>query len=112
MKKQIRRSVFETNSSSIHSIAIKHGSYEEGIDNFKKWLANPILVFDLKEFGWEAHLWFDLARTGRPMTRTDISGEVPTRIEAGDYRWAKPLPRREFTVNPNLKPQNDGYPEE
>lgn len=65
-----------------------------------------------KEFGWEAHLWFDLARTGRPMTRTDISGEVPTRIEAGDYRWAKPLPRREFTVNPNLKPQNDGYPEE
>ena len=65
-----------------------------------------------KEFGWEAHLWFDLARTGRDMTRTDIAGEVPTKIEAGDYRWAKPLPRREFTVNPNLKPQNDGYPEE
>lgn len=54
MKKQIRRSVFETNSSSIHSIAIKRGSYEEGVNNFKKWLANPTLVFDLKEFGWEA----------------------------------------------------------
>ena len=62
-----------------------------------------------KEFAWEGHLWFDLARTGRPMTRTDISGNVPTNIPKGDYRWAKPIPRREFTVNPNLEPQNDGY---
>ena len=43
------------------------------------------------------------------MTRTDISGNVPTNIPKGDYRWAKPIPRREFTVNPNLEPQNDGY---
>ena len=64
-----------------------------------------------KEFAWEAHLWFDLARTGRPMTRTDISGEVPTNIPVGDYRWAKPIPRREFTVNENLV-QNDGYSKE
>ena len=65
-----------------------------------------------KEFAWEGHLWFDLARTGRPMNRKDISGNVPTNIPAGDYRWAKPLPKREFVVNPNLKPQNDGYSED
>ena len=65
-----------------------------------------------KEFAWEGHLWFDLARTGRDMVRTDISGNVPTKIAKGDYRWAKPLPRREFTVNPNLEPQNDGYSKE
>jgi hypothetical protein len=44
------------------------------------------------------------------MTRTDITGTVPTTIPAGDYRWALPIPDREFTVNPNLK-QNDGYNE-
>jgi len=64
-----------------------------------------------KELAWEGHLWFDLARTGRAMTRTDIAGTVPTSIAAGDYRWARPIPRREFTVNPNLE-QNDGYSKE
>lgn len=62
-----------------------------------------------KEFAWEAHLWFDLARTGRDMTRTDVSGtSIPTEIKAGDYRWATPIAAREFTVNKNLV-QNDGY---
>ena len=46
--------MFETNSSSIHSIAIKRMSYEEGIENFKKWLSDPVLVFNLGEYGWEA----------------------------------------------------------
>ena len=62
-----------------------------------------------KELAWEGHLWFDLARTGRAMTRKDVSGtQVPTRIEPKDYRWAMPIPDREFTVNKNLV-QNDGY---
>lgn len=62
-----------------------------------------------KEFAWEGHLWFDLARTGRDMTRTDVSGtSIPTEIKAGDYRWATPIAAREFTVNPNLV-QNEGY---
>ena len=65
-----------------------------------------------KELAWEGHYWFDLARTGRPMTRTDISGTVPTELPVGDNRWVKPIPAREFTVNPNLKPQNDGYSEQ
>lgn len=62
-----------------------------------------------KELAWEGHLWFDLARTGRPMTRTDVSGTtIPTLIEPGDYRWAMPIATREFVVNKNLI-QNDGY---
>lgn len=62
-----------------------------------------------KELAWEGHLWFDLARTGRDMTRTDVSGtSVPTSIPAGDYRWAMPIAAREFTVNENLV-QNEGY---
>lgn len=63
-----------------------------------------------KELAWEGHYWFDLARTGRPMTRVDIAGNVPTNIPVGDYRWAKPIPNREFTVNDNLI-QNTGYGE-
>ena len=63
-----------------------------------------------KEFAWEAHLWFDLARTGRDMTRNDISGSVPKTLKAKDYRWAMPIPIREFNVNPSLKDQqNPGY---
>ena len=69
-----------------------------------------ILVERRKELAWEGHYWYDLARLGKPMTREDISGNVPTQIPAGDYRWALPIPDREFTVNPNLK-QNEGYNE-
>ncbi|MGI6312870.1 MAG: hypothetical protein ACOXZI_00840 [Candidatus Cryptobacteroides sp.] len=40
---------------------------------------------------------------------TDVSGTtIPKTLEAGDHRWAMPIPDREFTVNPNLV-QNDGY---
>jgi len=71
-------------------------------------LANVYLERE-KELAWEGHLWFDLARTGRDMTRTDVSGTtIPTEIKAGDYRWAMPIAAREFTVNENLV-QNDGY---
>lgn len=71
-------------------------------------LANIYLERE-KELAWEGHLWFDLARTGRDMTRTDVSGtSVPTSIPAGDYRWAMPIAAREFTVNENLV-QNEGY---
>ena len=70
---------------------------------------NGVWTERAKELAWEGHLWFDLARTGRDMTRTDVSGtQVPTTLAAGDYRWAMPIPDREFTVNPNLV-QNDGY---
>lgn len=62
-----------------------------------------------KEFAWEAHLWFDLGRTGRPMTRVDFVGDDSAKeVQPGDIRWAMPIPFREFGVNPNLV-QNEGY---
>lgn len=62
-----------------------------------------------KELAWEAHLWFDLGRTGRDMTRTDFIGDEKGRsVQTGDYRWAMPIPSREYIVNPNLT-HNPGY---
>lgn len=62
-----------------------------------------------KELAWEGHLWFDLARTGRDMTRTDFIGDESAReVKSGDYRWALPIPQREYGVNPNLT-HNPGY---
>ncbi len=62
-----------------------------------------------KELAWEGHLWFDLARTKRDMTRSDFTGDPDAKdIKAGDYRWAMPIPDREYGVNPNLT-HNPGY---
>ena len=61
-----------------------------------------------KELCWEGHYWFDLARTGHDMDREDVSGTAIKHLAAGDYRWARPIPQREFTVNPNLI-QNPEY---
>ena len=62
-----------------------------------------------KELAWEGHLWFDLARTGRAMTRVDFVGDESAKeVQPGDIRWAMPFPFREFGVNPNLV-QNEGY---
>lgn len=62
-----------------------------------------------KELAWEGHLWFDLARTKRTMTREDFVGDEKAKtVEPGDIRWAMPIPFREFGVNPNLV-QNEGY---
>jgi len=62
-----------------------------------------------KELAWEGHLWFDLARTGRDMTRSDFIGDEQAReVKKGDYRWALPIPLREYGVNPNLT-HNPGY---
>ena len=55
------------------------------------------------ELAWEGHLWFDLARTKRDMTRSDFTGDPDAKdIPAGDDRWAMPIPLREYDVNPNL----------
>ncbi len=62
-----------------------------------------------KELAWEGHLWFDLARTKRDMTRTDFTGDPDAKdLKVGDYRWALPIPLREYGVNPNLT-HNPGY---
>lgn len=51
MKVQIRRSVFETNSSSTHSISIIKKS---NLDEFP-----DTVVFDNGEFGWEFEIYYD-----------------------------------------------------
>lgn len=62
-----------------------------------------------KELAWEGHLWFDLGRTKRNMTRTDFVGDASAKdLEWGHYKWAMPIPLREFGVNINLV-QNEGY---
>lgn len=62
-----------------------------------------------KELAWEGHLWFDLARTKRNMTRTDFVGDASAKdLEWGNYKWAMPIPLRECSVNGNLL-QNEGY---
>lgn len=62
-----------------------------------------------KELAWEAHLWFDLGRTKKDMTRTDFVGSAEMKdIAWGTKYWAMPIPMRETGVNPNLV-QNDGW---
>lgn len=48
MKTQIRNNVFETNSSSVHTITISNTS-PQGIDNY--------IFFDRGEYGWEWEIY-------------------------------------------------------
>ena len=52
MKIQIRQGVFETNSSSIHTIAIAKGTREPGINTILH--SGGAIAFNLGKFGWEA----------------------------------------------------------
>ena len=54
MKVQVRKGTFETNSSSIHTIAIAKGTYQDGIELYKVVYSDMPLKFELCEFGWEA----------------------------------------------------------
>ena len=49
MKRTIRKGLFETNSSSVHSLCVKVGSkIDTNIDH---------IYFDVGEFGWECEIW-------------------------------------------------------
>lgn len=62
-----------------------------------------------KELNWEGHLWFDLGRWGRSMTRTDVANNtIPSTVAFPGNEWAMPIPESEIEVNPNLE-QNPGY---
>lgn len=56
MKRQIRSSVFETNSSSMHSFTYSNGCNYNNlvVDDFDNCVHT-----DLSEFGWEIHDYFD-----------------------------------------------------
>ncbi len=63
-----------------------------------------------KELAWEAHLWFDLGRNKKDMTRNDFVGDASAKTVAwGTTKWAMPIPAREILVNPDNLKQNDGY---
>ncbi len=62
-----------------------------------------------KELAWEGHLWFDLSRWGKGITRVDYVGDPANQnVAAHSYMFALPIPKREMDVNENLV-QNEGY---
>ena len=63
-----------------------------------------------RERRWElftewSHRWYDLKRTGRA---NEVLGPIKgSNWQPTDQLW--PIPQSEMGLNPNLKPQNDGY---
>ena len=54
LKKQIRRNVFETNSSSVHAICMSNlASFEEQTAPSLDSLKGGVLIFQHGEYGWE-----------------------------------------------------------
>jgi hypothetical protein len=53
------------------------------------------------EFAFEGFRWYDLTRTGK------AQAFLTSVTNFHQYVW--PIPQQEIDVNPNLKPQNDGY---
>ncbi|RYD88729.1 MAG: RagB/SusD family nutrient uptake outer membrane protein, partial [Sphingobacteriales bacterium] len=57
------------------------------------------------EFAWEAHRWFDLARTGRAKVVLDA---IDPNIKVESYELLFPVPIAQIQLDPNLE-QNPGY---
>ncbi|RYY29768.1 MAG: RagB/SusD family nutrient uptake outer membrane protein, partial [Sphingobacteriaceae bacterium] len=57
------------------------------------------------EFAWEAHRWFDLARTGR--AKTVLEAIDPT-IKVDAHETVFPIPVTQLQLDKNLE-QNPGY---
>ena len=91
-----------TATADMETVSSARGASAQPASKAGVWLERQ------KEFAWEGHLWFDLARTKRAITRTDLLGDVVKEIPAGDYRWAMPIPDHDISCNNNLI-QNDGY---
>lgn len=73
-----------------------------------------ILAERQKELAWEGHLWYDLGRFGKDMTRVDFQGAAASQNvrswnDATDYyKWAMPIPAHEYRTNENLT-HNPGW---
>ena len=91
-----------TATADMEMITTNRGASAQPASKAGVWLERQ------KELAWEGHLWFDLARTKRDMTRKDVLGDVVKEIKAGDYRWAMPIPDHDISSNENLE-QNEGY---
>ena len=57
MKRQIRSSVFETNSSSTHSVSIMGENYK--MDNLKADYGEDYITMTFGDFGWEERSYID-----------------------------------------------------
>ncbi len=64
---------------------------------------NSVYLERRMELCYEGHELFDLARTGRGLTRNDYSGAVNQNIPFPDYRWAMPIPQEELNANENME---------
>lgn len=90
---KIRRNVFETNSSSVHSIVITKNETEPRND----------VVFELGEFGWECEVYdsTDAKATyfytaACSVCRTDVREKIRELLEPQGVRCI-------FKINPNFK---------
>jgi hypothetical protein len=69
---------------------------------------NELYLERRRELCYEGHERFDLARTGRGLTRADYDGAVNQNIPFPDYRWAMPIPQAEIDANASME-QNPDY---
>lgn len=69
-------------------------------------LREAILKERRLELCFEGQRWFDLVRTGRLVSTLTTAGTSNVR----EYHNVFPIPQFEIDLNPNLKPQNQGYP--
>ncbi len=79
-----------------------------GLDEATTVSLNDIYDERRRELCFEGHELFDLARTKRPLTRTDYDGSVNKDVPFPDYKWAMPIIQGELDANENCK-QNEGY---
>ena len=57
------------------------------------------------EFAWEAHRWFDLARTGRAKA---VLEALDPNTKVSDHEYIFPIPVTQIQLDPNLE-QNKDY---
>ena len=70
-------------------------------------LRDAILKERRLELCFEGQRWFDLVRTGRLVSTLTAAGTTNVK----DYHNLMPVPQFDIDLNPNLKPQNPGYPQ-
>ncbi|QSW89392.1 RagB/SusD family nutrient uptake outer membrane protein [Flavobacterium endoglycinae] len=70
---------------------------------------NEILFLERrKELCFEGHLFFDIARNKKDVTRNDGCISLSCAMTYPSLKYVLPIPRRNINLNPNLK-QNESY---
>lgn len=76
------------------------------IDNTN--IAEALFLERRKELCFEGHLFFDIARNKRGVSRTDGCISLNCNIKYPSLKYVLPIPRRNINLNSNLK-QNESY---